>query len=86
MYKTFKWPIGPWPKDKRLKEIGAYNRLGWEDGIEGWAMFLFTNYLGWRPEEIQVLIAKIRAELRDVSIHGYQYMTVCYGQKPHAMT
>jgi SAM-dependent methyltransferase len=45
-YRTFKWPIGPWPKDLKLKEIGAYNRLGWEDGMCGWAMFLFTKYLG----------------------------------------
>jgi hypothetical protein len=44
-YRTFKWPIGTWPKDPKLKQIGAYNRLGWEDGIEGWAMFLFTNHL-----------------------------------------
>ena len=44
--RVFKWPIGPWPMDPKLKEIGAYNRLGWEDGIEGWAMHLFTNYLG----------------------------------------
>jgi hypothetical protein len=25
---TFKWPIGPWPIDKKMKEIGAYHRLG----------------------------------------------------------
>lgn len=43
---TFKWPIGTWPMDKTMKEIGAYNRLGWDEGIDGWAMFLFTNFLG----------------------------------------
>jgi hypothetical protein len=43
---AFRWPIGPWAKDPRLKIIGAYNRLAWEQGIEGWAMFLFTKYLG----------------------------------------
>jgi hypothetical protein len=92
--QSFKWPIGPWPKDPRLKEIGAYNRLGWEEGLEGWAMFLFTNYLGvscgssllsvvlpltdphfqWTPEEVQVLLAGIRRDLRDKNIHSYQYM------------
>jgi SAM-dependent methyltransferase len=81
-YRRFKWPIGPWPKDPKLKEIGSFNRLGWEDGVEGWAMYLFTKYLGWRIEEIQVLIAGIRKELRDSAIHGYQEMTVCYGQRP----
>jgi ubiquinone/menaquinone biosynthesis C-methylase UbiE len=73
-YRTFRWPIGTWPKEQKYKMIGAYNRIGWEDGIEGWAMFLFTNYLGWRKEEVQVLIAGIRKELRDPSLHGWQYM------------
>lgn len=75
-YVTFRWPIGTWPKDKKYKTIGAYNRMGWEDGIEGWAMFLFTNVLGWQREEVQVLIAGIRKELRDPTIHGWQYMLV----------
>lgn len=44
--KTFKWPIGPWPANRKMKEIGAYNRLGWDEGINGWAMFLMTKYLG----------------------------------------
>ncbi|KAF2176547.1 S-adenosyl-L-methionine-dependent methyltransferase [Zopfia rhizophila CBS 207.26] len=73
-YRTFKWPIGPWPKDPKLKEIGAYNRLDWEEGIERWAMYLFTKCLGWRAEEIQVLIAGIKSELHDKGIHGYQEM------------
>lgn len=42
---AFRWPIGPWPKDPLHKEIGRFNRLGWEEGMEGWAMFLFTRYL-----------------------------------------
>ncbi|KAF2452464.1 putative methyltransferase [Lineolata rhizophorae] len=81
-YRTFKWPIGTWPKDRKMREIGAYNKLGWEDGIEGWAMHLFTNYLGWRAEEIQVMIAAIRKELRNKSIHAYQNISICYGQRP----
>ena len=42
---AFRWPIGPWAKDPKFKQIGAYNRVGWEDGIDGWAMFLFTKFL-----------------------------------------
>lgn len=38
-------PIGGWPKDKRLKELGKFNRLHWEEGIEGWSMYLLTAYL-----------------------------------------
>jgi len=44
--RPFPWPIGTWAKDPSMKSIGAYNRLGWEEGLEGWAMHLFTHYLG----------------------------------------
>lgn len=81
-YKQYKWPIGSWPKDPQLKRIGLFNRMAIEDGIEGWAMFLFTNVAGWSVQEVQILIAGIKRELRDPKIHAWQYMTVCYGQKP----
>merc|ERR1712098_644272 len=80
--KTFKWPIGPWAANKKMKEIGAYNRLGWDEGINGWAMFLMTKYLGWRSEEVEILCAHIRRDLRNKNIHAYQDVTVCWGQKP----
>ncbi|TID27744.1 putative methyltransferase [Venturia nashicola] len=73
-YQTFKWPIGPWPKDPGLKQIGAYNRMAWEDGMEGWAMYLFTNHLGWKKEEVDILLARVRREIRNPKIHAYQTM------------
>ena len=65
-----------WPKDKRLKEIGMYNRLQWEEGIEGWCVFLLTNVLHWSEEEVRVYLAEMRRALRDKSIHAYHEMYV----------
>lgn len=31
----WKLPIGGWPADKRFKEIGQYNRIHWDQGIDG---------------------------------------------------
>jgi len=70
----YKLPIGGWARDKRLKEIGQYNRLHWEQGIEGWCMYLLTEYLGWSTEEVMVYLAKMRTMLRDKSVHAYQDM------------
>lgn len=67
----YKIPIGGWSKDQRLKEVGMYNRLHWEQGIEGWCMFLLTNYLHWRVEEVMVYVAEMRKMLRNKSVHGY---------------
>ncbi|KAI1962327.1 hypothetical protein LOZ58_002664 [Ophidiomyces ophidiicola] len=79
---TFQWPIGTWPKDRKLKEIGAYNKLGWEEGLDGWAKFLFTKFLGWSLEEVQILTAHIRNDIRNPHVHAWQSVVVCYGQKP----
>ena len=78
----FKLPIGPWSTDRRLKEIGMYTRLMWDQGIEGWCMFLFTNYLGWQREEVLVFVADMRRMIRDKRIHAYMEASVCYGRKP----
>ena len=44
--KRFKWPIGPWSSDAKLKEIGRWNLLNWEEGMEGWCMAPYTRVLG----------------------------------------
>jgi hypothetical protein len=44
--RRFKWPIGPWSSDSRLKEIGRWNLLNWEEGMEGWVIAPYTRVLG----------------------------------------
>jgi len=41
----YKWPIGPWSNDQRLKDLGRWNMNHWENGLEGWTMRVCTNYL-----------------------------------------
>lgn len=43
---TFKWPLGPWSNDRRLKDIGRWNMHSWNTGLEGWTMALLTRYKG----------------------------------------
>lgn len=70
----WKLPVGGWAADKRFKEIGQYNRIHWEQGIEGWSLYLLTTVLHWSIEEVQVYLAKVRAALKDRHIHAYQEM------------
>lgn len=37
-----KWPIGPWMEDKHMKELGMWNALRLDTGLEGYVMRLFT--------------------------------------------
>ncbi|KAJ5253238.1 hypothetical protein N7489_003648 [Penicillium chrysogenum] len=65
--KTYKWPIGPWPKEKQLKEVGTVNFQHWITGLEGWCMWLFTKFgepQPWAKEEVHVYVAQLRKELK----------------------
>ncbi|RDW84849.1 hypothetical protein BP6252_02439 [Coleophoma cylindrospora] len=53
IYKT---PIGGWPQDSRLREIGRWSLLGFDTGIEGYAIALLTRVFGWNPTEVQVFL------------------------------
>lgn len=44
--KIFRIPLGPWPKDKELKELGRWNLLSAMQGLDGFTMALFTRVLG----------------------------------------
>ncbi|OKP12453.1 hypothetical protein PENSUB_1913, partial [Penicillium subrubescens] len=70
--KIYKWPIGPWPKDKQLKEAGAVNFQHWVAGMEGWFMWLLTRFgepQPWSKEEVYVYVAQLRKELQSPYHH-----------------
>lgn len=57
--KRFKWPIGPWSSDPRLKEIGRWNLLNWEEGMEGWVIAPYTRVLGVSEFSFSFLISLV---------------------------
>ncbi|KAJ5710038.1 hypothetical protein N7493_009630 [Penicillium malachiteum] len=72
--RVYKWPIGPWPKDERIKEAGFINVRHWMSGMEGWCMWLLTNYgtpKPWTKEEVYVFCAEVRNEIRQGRYHCY---------------
>ncbi|KAJ6121271.1 hypothetical protein N7512_003736 [Penicillium capsulatum] len=65
-------PIGTWPKDPKLKEIGRFFRAEMADGaVESYSLAVFTRFGGWTTLEVQVLLAHLRAELRSNKMHVY---------------
>ena len=58
--RRYQWPLGTWPKDKKLKELGFWSRAHVDAGLENWSMALLTRVFGWSYEEVQVHIAKAR--------------------------
>ncbi|KAF2872337.1 S-adenosyl-L-methionine-dependent methyltransferase [Massariosphaeria phaeospora] len=78
----FKLPLGPWPKDPQQKEIGLFNLVQALDALEAFSMRLFTSTLNWEPEEVKVLCAKVRSEMKNKTSHRMYDYHVVYAQRP----
>ncbi|KAM0368717.1 hypothetical protein ACHAPK_006376, partial [Fusarium culmorum] len=48
-----KLPIGVWPKDSKLKELGRYQAIQELKVIDSYTPKLFQHALGWNEQEIQ---------------------------------
>ncbi|KAF6803914.1 methyltransferase domain-containing protein [Colletotrichum sojae] len=81
-YQQFKWPLNPWPKDRRHKELGLWNNQNLNDALEAVYMAAYTRILGWTKEEVLVFMAEVRKEVNDTSIHAYMPIWSIYGKKP----
>jgi hypothetical protein len=65
------WPSNTWPRDPRLKEVGALNCVNMKDGIEGMLMGVGTRGLGWTVEDIKLLASVARDDMENRRIHAY---------------
>ncbi|KAJ6003805.1 hypothetical protein N7540_012945 [Penicillium herquei] len=87
--RNVKWPIGPWPKDKILKDLGAINLSHWLTGMEGYTMFLMTKFGDpepWTETEVHVYNSQMRKELLNPRHHVYQRSKRVWARKPPADT
>ncbi|KAF2463807.1 S-adenosyl-L-methionine-dependent methyltransferase [Lindgomyces ingoldianus] len=80
--KTLPFPIGTWPKDKMLKEVGAFNLIQFLDNLEGMTLRIYTNAWGWSPEEVKVLCAKLRPAFKNPKMRIQHNWYIIYAQKP----
>ncbi|TQB77161.1 hypothetical protein MPDQ_004561 [Monascus purpureus] len=80
--KISKVPQSPWPKDPKLKEIGRYHQVNVLEGVAPYTYALFTRVLGWERAEIEVFLANVRKEVKDLSNHIYTKQRIVYGRKP----
>ena len=74
-------PVGPWPKDRRLKELGRYQLIQILEAVEPIVLQLFTQVLKWSLLETQILIAGVKSEFKDPKNHLYVKFHYVYGQK-----
>ncbi|OQV04128.1 Methyltransferase domain-containing protein [Cladophialophora immunda] len=77
-------PLGTWPKDPKYKQVGICNYLQFQAGMEGIAIGCLARTADdpWSIEEVQVLLAEARRDMKNPKIHGQYDFYVVYGQKP----
>lgn len=68
---VMKIPTSPWPKDPRLKKIGALELMNFLDGAYGFLVRGYTKELGKSWEELQLLLMQMRKELTTQRYHSY---------------
>ncbi|KAK2792234.1 hypothetical protein FQN52_003711 [Onygenales sp. PD_12] len=79
---VYKVPIAPWPKDKKLKELGRYEQFHAMQVLEPYTLALFTRVLKWEKKEVDHLLEGVRSDLKNPSIHAYGKMHFMYAKKP----
>lgn len=71
VHQHFKIPLGPWAKDAHNKDLGMCNLAQTLEGLDAFTLKLFIGVLGWTREEVVVLLAQVRQELKSGTFHAY---------------
>jgi hypothetical protein len=80
--KRYYCGTNPWVKGQKQKLQAAWSQQNLLDGLNAMSMAFFTRVLGWSTKRIEVLLAEVRKDLKDRSIHAYAEVYVVYGRKP----
>ncbi len=68
---VFRLPIGSWPKNALLKELGLLNLTQVIDGLEGFSFRLLCDTAGWEESQVVELTNHVRAELKGKAFHAH---------------
>ena len=64
----FKWPVGPWSNDQKLKDLGRWNMHMWEQGLEGWTLALLTRVM--RVSDLPASTRRDLDTVEAINLHG----------------
>lgn len=68
---VLKIPTNPWPRDQRMKQIGAFELCHFRDGISNIFARGYTQILGGDPAYFEVVMAQARREVLNRRMHTY---------------
>ncbi|KAK1247406.1 hypothetical protein MKX07_002315 [Trichoderma sp. CBMAI-0711] len=80
--KNYKVPSGRWSSDPTMKQIGAYNLAFLDESLEGFALFMLKEIMGWEYIEVQLFVAEMRKAINNPKIRPYYILTNVFARKP----
>jgi hypothetical protein len=67
----YKVPTSPWPKDQRMKLIGAFEMQSLLQGASAFSLRCFSRAYGWSQEQTELFLMKMRNDVRNLKYHTY---------------
>lgn len=77
-----KLPSSPWPKEKRLKLIGAFEQHNLLMGVSGMSYRMFDKAYGWPAEQTEVFLVNVRKAIKNLNYHTYWDFVIFHARKP----
>jgi hypothetical protein len=72
--RKFCCTIGKWSNDPWEREVGLWEQLRLERGVQDFCERRFINNLGWRAEEVAVFAAKMRTAVKDNKLLAHHWL------------
>jgi hypothetical protein len=66
-----KFPMSPWHRDRKLRNAGGLAMLSMMQDLSGMSLAVFTRFLDWETDRLEVFLAGVKNEWRERGIHGY---------------
>ncbi|PKS10897.1 hypothetical protein jhhlp_002655 [Lomentospora prolificans] len=82
VHRSWKVPIGAWPKDRKMKQLGLFTFEFIDGSLEGFALYLLKEVMGWEFEDIEALVIAMRKAIRRNKLMPYFVLHTFYGRKP----
>lgn len=66
-------PIGDWPEDSKMKELGRLQLKALLSDPQGWTMRFWTRYLHMDRESVELFLIDLRKELKRTGVFTYHW-------------
>jgi hypothetical protein len=80
--RVFHVPLGTWPEDKILRQVGWMWKENLLSGVQAIALGPYTRGLGWSTDAVEMFLVSVRRAYHDDDVQMYMPLVCVYGQRP----